>query len=215
VSKEKILILGGRRGLGNEILKYWKFLRPEDQLWSSSRKPFEEAGIATFVCDLSRAVDVEKLLDQIDVLRPQRIFYVPGGGPYGDFASKDWKDHEWALKVTLLTPMRLIHAALKKEFLQQFVCIGSAIAESQADPGAASYAAAKHGLLGLIGSLQPETNKDIRLFSPGYMKTDMLPMAVRDRLVFKDIEEPKKVAKDFVDWVQNPQASWHWESRPS
>lgn len=213
MKKEKILILGARRGLGFEILKLWKSRFPNDEISASSRQSFEYLDTKTFRCDLTVNDDVENLLQTVTQLSPQKVFYIAGGGPYGRFSEKQWKDHQWSLQLTLLTPMRLLHHCLQQSFLEQFIVVGSSIAEAKPDPGAASYASAKHGLNGLLSSLQSETDLDLRLFSPGYMKTSMLPQSAQLK-INAPIEDPALVAGQFIDWVQNPQASWHWEGRP-
>jgi short-subunit dehydrogenase len=243
MKKENIFIIGARRGLGREILNQWREAFPQDTLAGSSRREMRREmgqemrremgqemrremgqemnqdmgfeGVQCFVFDMSLPQQVESLLQTLRVFSPTRVFYVAGGGPHGDFAQKEWKDHEWALAVSLLSPLRVVHFCLNLPTVKQIVVVGSAIAESQPDPGAASYAAAKHGLKGCISSLQSETAKDVRLFSPGYMSTDMLPPQAQARVGQKAaIDSPGLVAKLFIDWVQNPQASWHWEGRP-
>ena len=213
MKKEKILILGARRGLGFEILKLWKARFTEGEIHASSRQQFEYLDIKTYCWDMTVASDVENLLQTVDQLTPQKIFYIAGGGPYGTFSEKQWKDHQWSLQLTLLTPMRLLHHCLNRSFLQQFIVVGSSIAESKPDRGAASYAAAKHGLKGLMATLKTETSKDLRLFSPGYMNTSMLPQGAQHK-INAPIGEPGAVAQQFIDWAQDPKASWHWEGRP-
>ncbi len=215
MKKEKIFIVGARRGLGEEILRQWRAKFPNDAIAASSRREFSAEGVQTLVFDLSLPQQTEDLLLGLSKFAPTKVFYVAGGGPYGDFAEKDWKDHLWALQVSLLSPLRVLHFCLNLPSVQQIVVVGSAIAESQPDPGAASYAAAKHGLLGCISSLQGEVRKDVRLFSPGYMSTDMLPTQAQARIGQKgSIDSAELVAKLFMEWTQNPQASWHWEGRP-
>ncbi len=215
MEKEKIFIIGARRGLGREILNQWRTTFCNDHLVATSRREFVAEGVETCVFDLSLSEHVELLVQKLQTSSPTRLFYIAGGGPYGSFAEKAWKDHLWALQVSLLSPLRVLHACLGLSSLKQVVLVGSAIAENQPDPGAASYAAAKHGLLGCVSSLQTEVSKDVRLFSPGYMNTDMLPVQAQHRLQSKaPVDSPALVAKLFIDWVQNPQASWHWEGRP-
>ena len=99
-----------------------------------------------------------------------------GGGPHGKFQSKEFKDHLWAYKLNLLFPAELIHWSLRNLSLKQFVLVGSSVAESNADPLASSYSSAKHGLKGLVSSINAEgCDFDLRLFSPPYMDTDLLP----------------------------------------
>lgn len=200
----KVFIIGGRRGLGKKIAGEWIRRFPKDIVQTTSR-----AAGADFQMDLSQEQGVDTLLKILDRERPERIIYVPGGGPYGAFAKKEWKDHSWALSVSLLAPMRVIHHVFGASYGQQIIVIGSAIAESTPDKYAASYCAAKHGLKGLISTLQTEAeNKDIRLFSPSYMATDMLPPNAAEK-TGKSIANPEHVAKTFVEWALEPQAAWH------
>ncbi len=191
------------------MLEQWQQQHPTSEIYASSRKPFEHRGVHTFICDFSNASGVSTALQKIIEVQPQRIFYISGGGPYGKFAEKEWKDHQWALQVSFLSPAQLIHECLQKSQISQFVCVGSSIAEARPDTFAASYAAAKHALKGLISSLQGEITVDLRLFSPGYMQTEMLPPSVQDRLRDQKIQSPNIVAKKFIDWAQNPSAPWH------
>ena len=215
MKKEKIFIIGARRGLGQEILGQWRAKFPSDAIAASSRREFSADGVQPLVFDLSLPQQTEELLVSLSNFAPTKVFYVAGGGPYGDFAEKNWKDHLWALQVSLLSPLRVLHFCLNLPSVQQIVVVGSAVAESQPDPGAASYAAAKHGLKGCISSLQGEVRKDVRLFSPGYMSTEMLPIQAQARLGQKrSIDSAEMVAKLFIEWVQNPEASWHWEDGP-
>ncbi len=190
-SKDRIAILGASRGLGwavyQEILKQF----PEIHFLLVSRKISEHQNQVSANTDLL-AQDFSKVpispifLSELKSFNPTRIIYVAGGGPYGVFQEKKWTDHVWALNTTMLYPAELLHAILQYQFetnslgwakLAQITFVGSQIAESKADPMAASYAAAKHGLKGLISTVQSETlhEPNVLLFSPGYMQTDMLP----------------------------------------
>ena len=118
---------------------------------------------------------------EIKNFKPTQIIYCAGGGPYGPFHKKKWSDHWWSLATTFLYPAELLHHLLSCfenwPNLQQVTFVGSAVAESEPDPLAASYAAAKHALKGLITTIQKENRlrPKILLFSPGYMQTDLLP----------------------------------------
>jgi NAD(P)-dependent dehydrogenase (short-subunit alcohol dehydrogenase family) len=216
VKKEKIFIIGARRGLGKEILQQWQSAYPEHIIAATSRREWQTPVAETFIFDMSLTDQVEQLLKKIEMFLPNRVFYVAGGGPHGAFSEKPWKDHVWALQVSLLSPLRILNFCLQLSSVEQFVAVGSSIAESQPDPYAASYAAAKHGLKGCISSLQgEELHKQVRLFSPGYMSTDMLPIQAQRRIgQDAPVDSAQLMAKLFIDWAQNPKASWHWEGRP-
>ncbi len=210
---EKVLIIGGRRGLGAAVAQAWSQKFSQSSLVLTSRQEWPSPH-RTFKADLYRDSDVQELESFLKTFKPDRVFCFAGGGPYGEFAKKAYKDHEWALKVSFLSPVRLMHAYLQVCPQGQWVMTGSAIAENSPDPGAASYAAAKHALMGLLSSLQLEKpNPQIRLFSPGYMKTDMLPLNSAPREAQLAME-PEAVAEDFIKWVLDAKASWHRVCRP-
>lgn len=158
--------------------------------------------------DFSVSENVDVLLTQLKTIQPQRVFYFAGGGCYGNFAAKKWRDHLWGLQVTFLTPARLLHSILSDPTLaciEQIIFVGSQVADNQGDAGASSYAAAKHGLRGLTQSILGEgCGKDLRFFRPGYMDTDMLPPKCPPRRRGGVLIKPEEAARIFVDWALNP-----------
>lgn len=173
---EMILILGGSRGLGRAL--GLEIEKSSTQVISRSRK-----SVPSF--DFSKTEDWSKIVSDIRAIKPQRVIYCAGGGPYGPFSRFEWKDHAWSWKVNFEFPAYLLHDFLKMPIaeLKQLVLIGSKVAESAPDPGAASYAAGKHALKGLISTViaDKEPTFDLRLLSPGYMETDLLPIGSRPR----------------------------------
>ena len=112
------------------------------------------------------------------------------------------------MAVTYQFPARLLHALASLDHPPPVVLIGSAIAESNADPGAASYAAAKHALKGLWSSLRFEyPNWDLRLFSPGYLDTELLPAHSGPRQL--GVYQVNTVAKELLEWAQGPDIGGH------
>jgi NAD(P)-dependent dehydrogenase (short-subunit alcohol dehydrogenase family) len=205
---EKVLILGGRRGFGAAVAEKWSSRFPDGELALSSRREFSSPH-QTLRCDFNSDADVEKLLQFVEAWRPTRLFCFVGGGPFGPFEKKDFKDHLWAWKVSFQTPARLLHAYLNLCPGAQAILTGSAIAEEQPDAQASSYAASKHALRGLVSSIRAESpGLDVRLFSPGYMDTDMVPANSAPRLK-NAVMDPAKVAEDFMKWALDPEASWH------
>lgn len=147
--------------------------------------------------------------DQWMDLGPTHIIYFAGGGPHGNFGSKEFKDHLWSFRVNFEFPAYLLHSILSSNDcpqLQQICFIGSAIAEAAADPQAASYSAAKHALLGLISSVQQEEHGslDLRLFSPSYMDTTLLPANAWPRQRPETVHSSLKVATALWNWLQDP-----------
>jgi short-subunit dehydrogenase len=201
----KIAILGASRGLGAELSKALQKQQPESHLLLVSRKldllnRLARAQDATVSADFSTQQGAEQALLALKKYQPNVIYYTAGGGPYGQFGDKSWADHSWAINVTFLTPAKLLHWAFsdKPDYLKQFIVVGSAVAESAPDPGAASYCAAKHALRGLVETLKQENPQfNLILFSPGYMATDMLPANSRPRIQ-GEARKPKEVAKELI-----------------
>ncbi len=205
---ERIIIFGATRGLGSAVAAQIS----DAEVLLISRNASKKAGSELKLdIDLSRAVDQDLAIEKAKKFSPTRIFYFVGGGPYGLYAEKNWRDHEWAYQVNFLFPAKLIHSFMKPKdagFLQ-LVVTGSAIAESKTDENAASYSSAKHALKALVENLQPEAkNFDLRLFSPGYMDTGLLPKNSRPRKS-NTLLDPAKVATQFCEWVLDSKAARH------
>lgn len=226
-STERIAILGASRGLGLSLTH--KLLADSSAyLWLSSRKvealapsPLiqnQASRVNLVSLDFSKLESHNNLIAQLRTFNPTRIFYCAGGGPYGKFQDKPWHSHLWTLNLNLLFPSQLLHIVLNEKKtslkqLTQIIFIGSAIAEENPDPGAASYASSKHGLKGLISCIIAENSSeglDIRLYSPGYMNTGMLPPNSRPRQDGSLIAEPQKIADDMLHWAITPSNPNHW-----
>lgn len=219
-TNESIAVLGASRGLGrafSELLmdnssgcKFLFVARKKDKLVELIRPSLE---VEVMAADFTNLSQQESVLQKINDFSPDRCVYFAAGGPYGLFQDKDWKDHEWALKVSFLFPARLLHFLLQKKLCKQLVFIGSSVAEDQVDPKAASYSAAKHGLKGLVTTVQQEllnsTNVgklDLRLFSPGYMDTELLPCNARARQCGA-IVTAHEIAEKLSEWILKNDAS--------
>lgn len=220
--KKKIAILGASRGFGLAISQYFANQDNETHLFLVSRKikntltqlnlknffKLNPKQISIFSCDFSDTQNLNPLLNELKIFKPNRIIYVSGGGPYGQFQSKKWKDHCWALNVNFLFPGELLYRVLEStsnfDDLLQVIFIGSAIAEDHPDPKSSSYAAAKHGIKGLITSVQQEDPPfDLRLFSPGYIDTTLLPPNAHPRQNQKKIHNTDDLAQILYNWSNN------------
>jgi short-subunit dehydrogenase len=193
--REKWILLGASRGLGNSFFECAS-ARSESELIVFSRKTNPPM-------DFSKTEMWPQYCDQILSEQAQRIFYFAGGGPFGEFSTKDWKDHLWAINVSFSFPAFLLHQILRSSSLPHQVCfVGSDIAENKPDPGAASYCAAKHALKGLVETLTIENPQlDLRLFSPGYMDTELLPRNAKPRQTSQPMS-PNLVAADLLAWTR-------------
>ncbi len=210
------MVLGASKGLGasvvEELAKHHPYLlivgRNEIRLNSCAAK-LAKADVQTDIvaCDVFKSEDQKRLFEMIEDFKPDRIINLIGGGPFGRFSEKEWKDHAWAFEVTFLFSARLLHFALGSEKLQslkQIVFTGSSVAENKADPNASSYSAAKHALRGLVYSVNAESpGVDLRLYSPPYMDTNLLPKNAWPR-ESGQVCDPTVVAQHMVRWIFEP-----------
>lgn len=193
---ERVVIFGSSRGLGLELFKH-----VEDQ-------GLRVSGWSRKQGDISRPEGQQLALDSLAAEPASKVFCVAGGGPYGPFHRREWKDHEWAWQVTFAFPARVLHQLARAALKPQAILIGSAVAESSADPLAASYSAAKHALKGLYTSLRAEYPEwDLRLFSPGYIDTDLLPKNAAVRRL--GVYDPARLARELWQWTLTADPGGH------
>lgn len=213
---KKIVILGASRGLGSATYQALNLKYPDAQFILSSRK-IENCqtygNTKKIVQDFSKTPVDTIFFNEIKNFNPTEIIYCAGGGPYGNFEIKKWSDHAWALNVNFLYPAQLIYEVLNKKLefinLKSMTFVGSDIAEVKPDAMASSYCAAKHALKGLVSTLQTEASSKfkIKLFSPGYMATELLPAQSAPRLQ-NLAENPAEVAKKLVEFLDSDALTW-------
>lgn len=214
---ERTVIFGGSRGLGWSLVQRLGAKSPEDVLALSRNAP-ETKGLCTHLpADLSKPEKFHEWLVFVEQFQPERAIYCAGGGPFGPFEDSSWKSHQWAFQVTFLSAAWWLRELLPLPDFRQFVFIGSSVAEDSADPKASSYCAAKHAVKGLHRTLVAEnTGKDVRLYSPGYMDTDLLPKGSWPRQQSHPLWNPDLVAVDLLEWSddssqrQSHKALSHW-----
>lgn len=216
---ETIAFLGCSRGLGRQVcLEANKKLsvdlslliaRDEKKLLSLSQELDHKNKIVKM--DFSKTECVDTVVDELKKNKVKRLFYFAGGGPYGFFHTKEWKDHLWGLQVSFLTPSEILHKTLRDpelDCVKQIIFVGSLIADHKPDPSAASYSSAKHGLKAMVESILEEgCDRDLRFFRPGYMNTDLLPPNAIPRHKDQKLLEPEEVAKKFISWANNSEGS--------
>jgi NAD(P)-dependent dehydrogenase (short-subunit alcohol dehydrogenase family) len=205
-SNETWVLLGASRGLGLAFARRALTESVPPVLHCFSRKAPEQSGFSGIhTSDFSKNENWGEVIGRIRNLEPERIFYFAAGGPHGKFQSKDWKDHVWSWKVSFEFPAFLCHQVLRDpQKVRQIVFVGSSVAESHPDPMASSYSAAKHALLGLLTSIQAEgPTVDLRLFSPGYMDTQLLPANAWPRQRSGGVKSPEEVAEILWTWIHN------------
>ena len=219
---ETWFITGASSGLGEAFLKtlLTKNSKVPSKIICASRRPIHAELIQAFTkkdsllehlkIDLSKSGDVDNLLTFLSNKSINRFLNFAGGGPYGDYSSKQFKDHEWAFNVNFLAPAKIAHALLNQKKFMQCVLLGSAIAEAKPDPMAAAYSASKHAIKGLFSTLAVESeDKDIRLFSPGYLDTPLLPAKSWPRQKAGEVMDPQIAAAKLYDWMLTGERGTH------
>ncbi len=203
-------VLGATRGLGLHFTQLLLSNEKKPLVYASSRSEQRLKNLVgahqTLKADVAQVDQRQELIQWAVQTNADVYICFIGGGPYGLFESTEWKDHFWSFQVSFLFQSEWLHSLLRKKDTgkaKKIVFIGSAIAEASADPKAASYCAAKHALLGLIQTVQQEHGDfDVRLYSPGYMDTAMLPANAAVRQT-KLVLDPKVVALDLYEWIMD------------
>jgi short-subunit dehydrogenase len=189
------LVLGGSRGLGKSLC----------QVLSKNK----EECLA-----LSRSTDLKLDLTQSDAMNIfkssvqennfSHVFYVAGGGPHGPFFDKPLHSHKWAFELNYFKPVEIAHYLKSISFKGVFVFIGSAIAENRTSSKSLSYSLSKRASVKTLLSLSEEELK-VRVFSPPYMNTSLLPLKAWPRLENPELViEPNKVAEVLIEWLHDP-----------
>lgn len=215
-TKKRYLILGASKGLGYQTYKTLWRQQPQTEFLLVSRKIAQiqiENRTEVLQQDFSKLPITAEFLSALKAFQPTHFIYCAGGGPYGFFQDQKLSAHEWALNVNFIYPMSLLHAIAQNliEFprLQMGVFVGSSIAQSQPDIKASSYCAAKHALKGWVETLQKENALpfQIKLFSPGYMDTDLLPPHSEPRKS-GSVASVVNIAEELINFIDSVKLNW-------
>lgn len=203
VNNTNIFIFGGSGGLGQALAKELLLFKSESHLkaYNFSRRPsnFDY----DIKCDLSKTKEsLEIFKKQFEELNPTAIFFLAGGGPFGSFVDKEFKDHEWALNVNFITPLAMIHhAQLVSKVSLTLICIGSQISETKAHKNGLAYGAAKSAMSASVRTLQSECDPEemaFHLYRLGYMDTPMLTKNSVPRANNETLLNPKGVVGQIL-----------------
>lgn len=138
-------------------------------------------GHLRFVCDLSDAEAVDKLIpDVLDKMDGKLDILVNNAGVTRDNILMRMKDEEWddVLNVNLKAAFRLMRAAAKpmmKARGGRIISVSSVVG-AMGNPGQANYAASKAGLVGMSKSVAQELasrNITVNCVAPGFITTAM------------------------------------------
>jgi len=186
----RTLILGGSKGLGKSI----KELIGEKNVLSVSRS--DEVSL-----DFSKKESSQKIERIINENSFDKIVYSAGGGPHGNYFDKKPDSHRWAYEVNFLRPIEVAYFLKGINYQGVFVYIGSAIAERSNSSMSLSYSLSKKSALKTLLAITEKELK-VRVFSPPYMNTGLLPKNSWPRIETPQLVlEPHDVAKVLIDWL--------------
>jgi len=151
-----------------------------DQDRLDEAKQMSPGRIQTHRADLTDRDDLEGVAGIIRTTQGLALFVNNAGviRP-GAFAGLPYNDVDLQMRVNLLAPMRLTHAAAARFVEQRSGCILSIVSTGGlvALPGSATYSASKFGLRGLLIALAQEVEPfgvKVRSLFPGAVDTPML-----------------------------------------
>jgi len=189
IRHQKSLILGGSKGLGCSI----SGCLPNSK--SLSRSSSVES------VDLSQPASIALVEKHLLSFGPDLVFYVAGGGVYGEYFSKPMHSHRWTFEVNFFRPTQIADLLKKSGFKGKFIYIGSAIAERSESLKCISYSYSKKLAVKTLLSLSEEDLK-VRVFSPPYMDTDLLPKNSWPRLESPQLVlNTQVVAAELLKWL--------------
>lgn len=186
-----VLVTGGGRGIGRAIVA--RFAAAGASVVTCGRTQPETPPPAAFhVCDVCQPDQVRALADAVGAAHGCIDVLVnnAGGSPPADAATASPRFSEAIVALNLMAPLHLSQACHRWMQAQGGAIINIAsVSGVRPSPGAAAYAAAKAGLLGLTRSLAQEWAPKIRVNAivAGLIETEQAettygPTAVRQRL---------------------------------
>jgi len=193
-SRHESLVLGGSRGLGQSL----------NQALSKQQKCVALSRSTDPKLDLTGSDSIEIFKNTVQENNFTHIFYVAGGGPHGHFFDKPLHSHKWAFELNYFKPVEIVYYLKSISFKGTFVYIGSAIAENYSSSKSSSYSLSKKAAVKTLLGLDEKELK-LRVFSPPYMNTSLLPPKAWPRLEKPELViEPNKVAEVLIKWILNP-----------
>jgi len=185
----RTLILGGSRGLGRALAGQ---ISDSISVSRTGENPI----------DLSKSTSApQEVLELINRTKPCRIIYSAGGGPHGEFFEKNMKSHMWAFNLNFFTPIQILYGLIEQNYKGEFIYVGSAIAQRSQSTQSLSYAESKKMATRAVLSLQSKLMKT-KVFSPGYMDTDLLPKGAWPRTECPNlVVAPSRVASLLLNWA--------------
>lgn len=187
----QILVTGGGSGIGRDVAK--DFAAKGDEVTIAGRRmdALEETAEGKMRCLQVDVTDEESVKALFD--RPYDVVVANAGAgfsvPVAQMSSQVWHD---TIAVNLTGVFYTFRAALQDMGPGGRLIAMASIASLKGGGGLAAYAAAKHGVLGLVRSLAIEVAKQgitCNAVCPGFVDTDMAAGAVKNVMKRMEIDQ--------------------------
>ena len=201
MSRRIVLVTGGSRGIGLEIVRtlarlgdrvWFNDLRDEQVQETASALTAEGLDVAGRACDVTSFTGVGALIDEIVATDGGLDVLVNNAGITRDALMMRMSEEQWDLvmQTNLKGCFNTIRHAVKPMMKQRggrIVNIASVVGV-MGNAGQANYSAAKAGVIGLTKTMARELASRgvlVNAVAPGYIETEMtaqLPQAAKDEL---------------------------------
>lgn len=187
----QVLVTGGGSGIGRDVAR--DFLAKGDEVTISGRRmdALEETSGGKMRCLSVDITDEEAVKSMFD--RPYDVVVANAGAGHGipvkDMPTQIWND---TIAVNLTGVFYTFRAALQDMEPGGRLIAMASIASLKGGGGLAAYAAAKHGVLGLVRSIAVEVAKSgitCNAVCPGFVDTDMAAGAVKNVMKRMDVDQ--------------------------
>lgn len=229
VFKNKIcLVIGGTRGIGFAVAKKMHQLGAEVAICGRDGKTAKSAAlnidpefsnVIYFKCDISKAKDVDKMVDEV-IKRWGRIDFLINTagvfGPFGTFESVPFSEHEKTIKTNLLGIMYCcweVAKLMKKQKMGKIILFsGAGIGGDVIFENASSYYISKGAIsffAEVLGSELAPFNISVNAILPGQILTDLTRATFKmsekqlGKILYKSMQELKRTGGQSVEPVIN------------
>ncbi|WP_323037069.1 SDR family oxidoreductase [Pararhodobacter sp.] len=190
----RVLVTGGGTGIGRAIAHSFAAAGYDVTIAGRRREPLTEAAeghkITTRIADVTDEASVAALFDKpYDV-----VIANAGSGIASKLADTTLAQWNTTLSVNLTGTFLTFREALREMPVQGRLIAIASTASLKGGANIAAYAAAKHGVLGLVRSLAQEVAKrglTCNAICPGFVDTDMADTAITGLMARFDIDRER------------------------
>ena len=202
---DSIVIVGASRGIGANLARYFidtgyknlhlvaRNLKKLETLTRELERSADGVRVRVHACDVCEERELMALVHELqnESEFPRHWILSIGGSPtsrliHEPFESTPWEHLRGLVELNLMAPMRIAHQIVPELMRpnsdgavepSSIIALASQAAHHPR-PGMSVYAAAKHGLYGLMRSLADEVRElgiRVAVISPGMVDTELLP----------------------------------------